>query len=370
MNWKWRSGSVVIDQVKLNPRWAAMVLMLLQQLQGKSVFMSSTTGAGLQSSWAVCLVEPIMWIQVFFGAPVNKWRSNCPLTRHLIQTSIFFKNRIHIVNISVCVPVRIEPSRKRSLETHFQEEKRVADKSRVGHPGGERRSLGNLLLTLRWGWRHGSFTRAAACIWWRGCGACGSWWCSWWWGSNRPPGQTRTCAAESTRWFWSGRRQSSPRCSGDVLRGRAGASVLNHNNHHSPTLKVWKRGFPLTSSKWDVGKLLPSGRIVVEVAVGVELQPLLPGVVKAVVDGRGDADLVANRDGVSRCRLEGKGNSVWRKLEKERVYTLCGTGVDEVGGGALTCGERAILIMVMMGGRRRRVSFRQRSNKPRSLSCW
>lgn len=119
-----------------------------------------------------------------------------------------------------------------------------------------------------------------------------------------------------------------------------------------------KKGFALTSSKWDVGKLLPSSRVVVEVAVGIEVQPLLPGVEQAVVDGRGDAHLVANRDGVSRCRLEGKGN----------VFVICVSGVDEEGRG-LTCGERAILIMVMMGGRRRSVSFRQRSNKPRSLSC-
>lgn len=61
---------------------------------------------------------------------------------------------------------------------------------------------------------------------------------------------------------------------------------------------------PLTSSKWYVGKLLPRGRIVVEVAVGLELQPLLPGVLQAVVDGRGDADLVADRDGVT-CRCLG-----------------------------------------------------------------
>lgn len=38
--------------------------------------------------------------------------------------------------------------------------------------------------------------------------------------------------------------------------------------------------------------------------------------------------------------------------------------------GVLTWGERAILIMVMMGGRRRRVSFKQRSNKLRSFSWW
>lgn len=36
--------------------------------------------------------------------------------------------------------------------------------------------------------------------------------------------------------------------------------------------------------------------------------------------------------------------------------------------GVVTWGERAILIMVMMGGRRRRVSFRQRSSKLRSFS--
>lgn len=44
-----------------------------------------------------------------------------------------------------------------------------------------------------------------------------------------------------------------------------------------------------------------------EVAVRPELQPLLPGVAQSVVDGRGDADLVAHGDGVSSCRLGGGG---------------------------------------------------------------
>lgn len=57
----------------------------------------------------------------------------------------------------------------------------------------------------------------------------------------------------------------------------------------------------LTSSKRHIGKLLPCSRVVVEVAVRVELHPFLPGVTETVVDSRGDTDLVAHRDGVS-CR--------------------------------------------------------------------
>lgn len=83
----------------------------------------------------------------------------------------------------------------------------------------------------------------------------------------------------------------------------------NRNRYSTPNscVETLERGFffPLTSSKWYVGKLLPCGRIVIEVAVGVELQPLLPGVPQAVVDGRGDADLVADRDGVTCRRLGG-----------------------------------------------------------------
>lgn len=66
-----------------------------------------------------------------------------------------------------------------------------------------------------------------------------------------------------------------------------------------------KKAFPLTSSKRYVGKLLPCSRVVVEVAVRLELQPLLPGIAQAVVDGRGDADLVADGDGVASRRLAG-----------------------------------------------------------------
>lgn len=40
-----------------------------------------------------------------------------------------------------------------------------------------------------------------------------------------------------------------------------------------------------------------------EIAVGVELRPLGPGVPQAVVDGRRDADLVSHRDGEPRRRL-------------------------------------------------------------------
>lgn len=85
----------------------------------------------------------------------------------------------------------------------------------------------------------------------------------------------------------------------------------NQNRHSTPNscIETLERGFfpPLTSSKWYVGKLLPCSRIVVEVAVGLELQPLLPGVPQAVVDGRGDADLVADGDCVTRRRLGGLG---------------------------------------------------------------
>lgn len=88
----------------------------------------------------------------------------------------------------------------------------------------------------------------------------------------------------------------------------------DHDKSSNPKLLLFprntgglKKAFPLTGSKRYVGKLLACGRVVVEVAVGLELQPLLPGVVQPVVDGRGDADLVADGDGVSRCRLEGGG---------------------------------------------------------------
>lgn len=57
----------------------------------------------------------------------------------------------------------------------------------------------------------------------------------------------------------------------------------------------------LTGSKRHISELLPSSRVIVEVAVGVELHPLHPGVTQAVVDRRGHADLVALGDGVS-CR--------------------------------------------------------------------
>lgn len=79
--------------------------------------------------------------------------------------------------------------------------------------------------------------------------------------------------------------------------------LSSRNTHVFCFFLILKRLFQLTSSKRHVGKLLPCSRVVVEVAVGPELQPLLPGVVQAVVDGRGDADLVAHGDGVSSCRL-------------------------------------------------------------------
>lgn len=72
----------------------------------------------------------------------------------------------------------------------------------------------------------------------------------------------------------------------------------------------------LTGSKRHIGKLLPCSGVVVEVSVRVELHPLRPGVVQTVVDSRGDADLVAHRDGVS-CRSlreqEGVENSTKRR---------------------------------------------------------
>lgn len=59
----------------------------------------------------------------------------------------------------------------------------------------------------------------------------------------------------------------------------------------------------LTGSKWHISKLLPCSGVVVEVAIRIKLHPLVPGVVQAVVDSRGDADLVAHRDGVTCCGL-------------------------------------------------------------------
>lgn len=63
----------------------------------------------------------------------------------------------------------------------------------------------------------------------------------------------------------------------------------------------------LTGSKRHIGELLPCGGVVVEVAIRIKLHPLIPGVVQAVVDSRGDADLVAHRDGVTCCGLRGYG---------------------------------------------------------------
>lgn len=83
-------------------------------------------------------------------------------------------------------------------------------------------------------------------------------------------------------------------------------SLFLPTNTNGLKKKKRKKAFPLTSSKRYVGKLLPCSRVVVEVAVRLELQPLLPGIAQAVVDGRGDAHLVADRDGVSSCRLGGQ----------------------------------------------------------------
>lgn len=61
----------------------------------------------------------------------------------------------------------------------------------------------------------------------------------------------------------------------------------------------------LTSTKWYVSKLLPSGGVVVEVTLRVELHPLHPGIFQTMVDCWGDADLVADRNGVSCSSLRG-----------------------------------------------------------------
>ena len=75
----------------------------------------------------------------------------------------------------------------------------------------------------------------------------------------------------------------------------------------------------LTGSKWNVGKLLSRSRVVVKVAVGVELHPLRPGVVQTVVDGRGDADLVAHRDGVACCSLRGGGD---KRVNTHKLFAV------------------------------------------------
>ena len=58
---------------------------------------------------------------------------------------------------------------------------------------------------------------------------------------------------------------------------------------------------------------------------------------------------------------------LWEAMLQVVMETVrcSGGGLWDVG---LTCGERAILIMVMMGGRSLRVSFKQRSSKVRSFS--
>lgn len=74
------------------------------------------------------------------------------------------------------------------------------------------------------------------------------------------------------------------------------AALARANNIHLTS-------FLPTGSKRYVGELLPSGGVVAEVAVGLELHSFVPGVVQAVVDGRRDADLVARWDGEPCCRL-------------------------------------------------------------------
>lgn len=65
--------------------------------------------------------------------------------------------------------------------------------------------------------------------------------------------------------------------------------------------------FSPTGSERYVCKLLPGGGVLSEVTVRLELHPLVPGVVQPVVDGRGDADLVAGGDGESCRRLSEAG---------------------------------------------------------------
>lgn len=72
-----------------------------------------------------------------------------------------------------------------------------------------------------------SLTVSSSCIWWWGCLGCESLWCSWLWGNIRPPGRSRTCAAEWTRWFWFGRKRSSPRCNDGDLKRRKQRSPLS-----------------------------------------------------------------------------------------------------------------------------------------------
>lgn len=67
--------------------------------------------------------------------------------------------------------------------------------------------------------------------------------------------------------------------------------------------KVFPNAAMTAGSKGHIGELLPCGRVIVEVAIGFELHPVHPGVVQPVVNSRGDAHLVAHRDGVSCCSL-------------------------------------------------------------------
>lgn len=161
----------------------------------------------------------------------------------------------------------------------------------------------------------------------------------------------------------------------------------------------------LTCSKRHIGKLLPCSITVIEVAIGSEFHPLHPGVTQTVVDSWRDADLMADRDGVTCCSLRKKDKKRWLQCPQvlnsseirnfRRKWTLSFVWMLNTWGelhlehnrlwfrasiwnkhaecklcllSVLTWRERAILIMVMMGGRRRRVSFRHRSNKLRSFS--
>lgn len=82
-------------------------------------------------------------------------------------------------------------------------------------------------------------------------------------------------------------------------------------------LEPTTRADGLTSSEWHIGELLPVSRAVSEVALGGKVHPVLPGVVEPVVDGGGDAHLVAHGDGVACCFLRGGG---WRQRVVTKPY--------------------------------------------------
>lgn len=216
------------------------------------------------------------------------------------------------------------------------------------------------------------FTVVSSCTWWWGFEGCGSLWCSWSWGNSRPPGQSRTCAVKSTRWFWSGHRQSSPRCSDGGLRSREQGNF-------------WFVGSDAGSVCWTCDKSPLCFINFTKSTFSYRLQtahrqtsPLQQG----CPWGSGQARTPSS---APRCRTDGGWQSGRRRPGGQQGWCIPPQSVtvkmltlrhlkyetnaaEEAG--VLTWGERAILIMVMMGGRRRRVSFKQRSNKLRSFSWW